>query len=209
MPECFNYHGDELRVALTQYNADHLDNEVMWHVRRPFLTNIGRVEQTLCEHSGFCVCVCVCARVLGRLLLKLWPRDVMLMWRVNVSSPPKDDTPQAQHSKKRVATAALLSKSCRCDFCVGKLACALQKAKQMHVSAASFELIKPVDHSRITPQSLFSGPTDQFTWMFTLSLIQEWSGRVSCCAVRRHYANGLWQKECTELQRCAIMWKAD
>ena len=47
-----------------------------------------------------------------------------------------------------------------------------------------------IDHLRLTPFSLFSGPPDQSTCMFTYSLIQEWSGRVFWYVVGRHYANG-------------------
>ena len=36
----------------------------------------------------------------------------------------------------------------------------------------------PIDPLHITPWSLFCGPPDQNTWMFTKSLIQEWLGRV-------------------------------
>ena len=54
-----------------------------------------------------------------------------------------------------------------------------------------------MDLLRITPQSLFIGPPDQSTWMFTWSLIQEWPGRVFWYAAWRHYANGL-------LASCAI-----
>ena len=52
-----------------------------------------------------------------------------------------------------------------------------------------------IDHLCITPWSLFSGPPDQSTWMFTQSLIQEWSGRVFWYAAYawRHYANGLFR----------------
>ena len=36
-----------------------------------------------------------------------------------------------------------------------------------------------IDQLRTTPLSLFCGPPDQSTWMFTYSLIQEWSGGCS------------------------------
>ena len=45
-----------------------------------------------------------------------------------------------------------------------------------------------INQLRITPQSLFSGPPDQSTSMFTSSLVQEWSGRVFWYAVWCHYA---------------------
>ena len=48
-----------------------------------------------------------------------------------------------------------------------------------------------IDPLRITPQNLFSSPPNQSTWMFTQSLIQEWSGRVFWYAAWRRYANGL------------------
>ena len=49
---------------------------------------------------------------------------------------------------------------------------------------------KYIDQLRITPQSLFSGPPDQSTWMFLYSSIQEWLGRVFWYAVL-HYTSGL------------------
>ena len=39
--------------------------------------------------------------------------------------------------------------------------------------------------------SLFSSPPGQSTWMFTESLIKEWSGRVFWYAIWRHYTIGL------------------
>ena len=47
-----------------------------------------------------------------------------------------------------------------------------------------------IDPLRITPRSCFRSPPVQSTWMFTWSLIQEWSGRVFWDTTCRHCANG-------------------
>ena len=64
-----------------------------------------------------------------------------------------------------------------------------------------------VDLLRITPQSLslFSSLPDKPTGMFTLSLIQEWSGRVFWYAAWRHYANGLLNT-CMCVDVCLYMY---
>ena len=74
----------------------------------------------------------------------------------------------------------------RSSFFLGQLRI-LRKSCQIR----AFCLWSSIDQLRITPQSLFSGPPDQFTWMFLYSSIQEWSGRVFWYAVWRHYASGL------------------
>ena len=48
-----------------------------------------------------------------------------------------------------------------------------------------------MDSLHVYPQSLFSSPPEQYSWMFALSWIKEWLGGVFWDATWCHYANGL------------------
>ena len=77
--------------------------------------------------------------------------------------------------------------------------------ESMWVSQRYCMFLFSTEPTRITPQSLFSDPPYQSTWMFTKSLIQEWSGKVFWCAAWRHYAITLLSALTCTIVSCKII----